>query len=345
MSYLRFALALALFSALLGAQQHAPDPSNPKAQISYEQGMKYLEQQNTVAAFDEFGKADKLEGGRCPACQDQIIKYGVQLREWKAAEAAAQEQIAAAKGSKDMALAHHQLATILSEEGVARQSRDAFERAHKELTKAIALDNAPTAVFDDGRVLAHLNRDTEAKAQFQRCVQMVPKMVPGIDPDITLAFMYLNNLELARARKAPGFEVTTLDGWRMSTGDLTFKVVLINFWSTGCSSCMAAIPRLQQIWQDSLGQPLVILSISLDSDRNKWKQFVAQHGMTWPNYCDGGGNGPMAQLFEVETIPRTFTIDADGWLQEQQIGDPELDRKLKKKVARARDLREHPWTM
>ena len=340
MSYLRFALALALFSALLGAQ-HAPGPSTPNAQKSYEQGMKYLEQQNTLAALDEFRKADQLEGGRCPACQDQIIKYGVQLREWKAAEAAAQEQIAAAKGAKDMALAHHQLATILSEEGVARQSRDAFERAHKELTKAIALDNAPTAVFDDGRVLAHLNRDAEAKAQFQRCVQMVPKMVPGIDPDITLAFMYLNNLELARAREAPAFAVTTLDGRRVSINDLVSKVALINFWATGCSSCLGAIPRLQQVWQEFRGQPLVILSVSLDSDRNKWKQFVTQHGMTWLNYCDGGGNGPMAKLFEVEAIPRTFTIDADGWLQDQHIGDTALEGKLKTLLARTRGLQEH----
>jgi hypothetical protein len=39
-------------------------------------------------------------------------------------------------------------------------------------------------------------------------------------------------------------------------------------------------------------------------------------------------------------IPNTFTIDADGVLQDQQIGDASIDGKLKKLVKRARELQE-----
>jgi hypothetical protein len=43
-------------------------------------------------------------------------------------------------------------------------------------------------------------------------------------------------------------------------------------------------------------------------------------------------------MFGVESIPHTFTIDADGVLQDEQIGDASIEGKLKKLVSRAREL-------
>jgi Thioredoxin-like len=81
-----------------------------------------------------------------------------------------------------------------------------------------------------------------------------------------------------------------------------------------------------------------LLSVSLDSDEQKWKDFIAQNGMTWLQYRDGGFNGPLARLFAVQAIPHTFTIDADGVLQDEHIGDASVEGKLKKLVSRAREL-------
>jgi len=82
---------------------------------------------------------------------------------------------------------------------------------------------------------------------------------------------------------------------------------------------------------------LVVLSISLDEDDGKWKQFITQNEMTWLQYRDGGFTGPVARLFDVRAIPQTFTIDADGVLQDQHIGDEAIEGKLKKLVARAQE--------
>ena len=60
--------------------------------------------------------------------------------------------------------------------------------------------------------------------------------------------------------------------------------------------------------------------------------------MAWPQYRDGGFTGPIATLFAVHAIPHTFTIDADGILQEEHIGDASVEGKLKKLIARAREL-------
>jgi hypothetical protein len=81
----------------------------------------------------------------------------------------------------------------------------------------------------------------------------------------------------------------------------------------------------------------VVLSVSLDDDEQKWKDFVAKNEMTWPQYRDGGFKGPIASLFAVRAIPQTFTIDGDGVLQDQHIGDASIEGKLKKLVGRARE--------
>lgn len=85
------------------------------------------------------------------------------------------------------------------------------------------------------------------------------------------------------------------------------------------------------------GQNLVIVSVSLDSEEQKWKDFIAKNEMTWPQYRDGGFTGPIASLFSVRAIPQTFRIDADRVLQDQHIGDASIEGKLKKLLARARE--------
>ncbi|HEY0786284.1 MAG TPA: hypothetical protein VGD62_10465 [Acidobacteriaceae bacterium] len=77
------------------------------------------------------------------------------------------------------------------------------------------------------------------------------------------------------------------------------------------------------------------MSLDSDEDDHKWKDFVAKNGMSWLQYRDGRFKGPMAQNFGVEAIPQTFTIDCDGVLQDQHIGDANIEGKLKKLLAQA----------
>ena len=60
--------------------------------------------------------------------------------------------------------------------------------------------------------------------------------------------------------------------------------------------------------------------------------------MTWPQYFDGGFGGSMSKMFAVHEIPHTFTIDADGIVQDEKIGDASIEGKLKKLFVRAREF-------
>ena len=317
------------------AQNDADGPTNEKARKTYQQGLEDLHQHQTGFALESFKKADKQDEGHCRACQKKMIQYGIELGEWKTAETAGEEMVAQAHGDKELALAHYQLGIILKTEGLERRKDELFARAHEEMTKALAsAPNFPNAVFADGQVLAHLKQDDAARKQFEQFV----KMRPEDDPVRQRALRYIAEPELARARMAPAFTITTTDGQRVSLDEMKGKAVLIDFWATWCGPCREALPHMKEIAKKFQGQPLVVLSVSLDDDEQKWKEFVAKNEMTWLQYRDGGFTGRVATLFAVRAIPQTFTIDADGVLQDQHIGDASIEGKLKKLVARAREL-------
>jgi hypothetical protein len=199
-----------------------------------------------------------------------MVQYGVQLQEWKYAEEAAQEEVAQATGD-NVAVAHYELGIVFMNEALVKHKEDLFRRVHDEMTKALAAhENFPRAVYTDGRALAYLNQDDAAKAQFERFT----KMRSEDDPDRQRALRYISRPELARARMAPPFAVTTLDGQRISLDDLQGKVVLLDFWATWCGPCREALPHMRKIAKNFEGQPLVVLSISLDRDEQKWRTLL-----------------------------------------------------------------------
>jgi tetratricopeptide (TPR) repeat protein len=213
-------LALACAVTSLSAQEKTEGPTCEKAQKTYNEGLGYLHQRAPGSALESFKKADKQDGGHCAACQQKMIKYGVELGDWKTAETAAGEIVAEAQGERNVALAHYEFGIVLMDEGLNKHKDEFFARAHDEMTKALAAyPKFPDAMFVDGRALAHLKQDDAAKAQFEQFV----KMQPEDSPDRQRALRYISQPELARARMAPPFAVTTIDGQRISLDDLKGK--------------------------------------------------------------------------------------------------------------------------
>lgn len=319
--------------------QDTDGPTDAKAQKSYQEAMEWVQKRMLGPAVDSLKKADKQDGGHCRKCAEKIIEYALRDGDFKAADAAAQQLIADAKSPLQTAEAHLERGTVQYREGLEKNKTDCYTEADREFQATLALyPNTPVACYYDGISLARLNRDDAAKTQFAKFLDVAPKS----NADRERAQRFLENPQLARERLAPAFAITTLDGRQVSLDSLAGKVVLIDFWATWCGPCREALPHIREIAQKFSGEPLVVMSISLDKDDAKWKDFVGKNGMTWLQYRDGGGD--IARLFRVESIPHTFTIDADGVLQDEHIGDASVEGKLKKLCARARQLQEAPQT-
>ena len=336
---IRFAVLLpVVLTALVSAQtKPAPDgPADPKAQKTFVEAKALAKQRGQERfAIDAFKKANKEDGGNCLICDEQVVKLALEINDFKGAIAAGQDWAARAKAPKDQSDAHYEMGIAYLSQGRINHKDEAFANAEREFKTAVELDaTSGPAFYGDAMALSYLKQDDAARAQFQSFLKFTAKDSAIHQRTLRL----IDRPELARARMAPAFAVTTLDGKHVSLDDLTGKVVLIDFWATWCGPCREALPHLRRIAQKFSEEPLVVLSISLDKDEQKWKDFVGHNQMTWLQYRDGGWDGQIARLFQVQAIPHTFTIDADGVLQDEHIGDESIEGKLKKLCAQARQV-------
>ena len=113
-------------------------------------------------------------------------------------------------------------------------------------------------------------------------------------------------------RPAPDFTLDDLQGQSVSLSDFRGQAVFLDFWSRGCLPCIEDFPYLEQIKQQTQGQKVVFLSISLDSDA-AWHQAVEEHGLTGVHvHSPGGWQAAVAQLYQIRSIPCYLLVGPDG---------------------------------
>jgi len=66
-------------------------------------------------------------------------------------------------------------------------------------------------------------------------------------------------------RPAPAFSLPNLEGREVSLSDQRGKVVLLNYWYSGCFPCREETPDLIRLYQTHKDRGLIILGINLDS--------------------------------------------------------------------------------
>ncbi len=343
--------ALTLFgSAKVRAQDKSPlsgktDAPSYTADPQFQQAMKeanaLVRQHQYAFAAERYKKANKIAGGACLACLEGQWTAQANDVDFKGAvnTAALMESSASTPAGKSRAEYFRAHALYLSAGDKAKS--DKLEAAHGALQEAIG--NNPrnaAALFLDGKVLARLGKMEEAKAEFTHCVSCVD---PG-DPAKLRAQHFAENPELALHKMAPSFEVTALDGSRFNLDAMGGRVVLIDFWATWCGPCNAELPHMKRLAAEFAGDPLVIISVSWDEDEAKWKDFIAKNGMTWMQYRDS--DHKLSEQFGVNAIPHYFTIDSDGVLTAEMLGEgADVEGKLKKLLAKARDARKETATL
>lgn len=311
------------------------EPTDPKALKTFAGAILFQNKGEKRIALDEFRKANKQDGGRCAACLNHAYLLAMETGQFKDAESIVRDYLPLVQTDAEKSTLHLDLAMALQREGLREKKDKFFADSCDEYKTALQLDAKDTvAHYGLGVSLARLHQDEAARTEFKEFLDR-DKTAPEVH---ARAQRYAERVELARATMAPPFSVATLDGRHITMDELAGKVVLIDFWATWCGPCRQALPRIRDIAQKFAGQPLVVLSISLDSDDAKWKEFVAKNGMTWLQYRDGNFNGQIAARFGVKAIPSTFSIDADGVLEDQHVGDANIEGKLKKMVAQAVEL-------
>jgi peroxiredoxin len=120
-----------------------------------------------------------------------------------------------------------------------------------------------------------------------------------------------------RQRPAPDFELENWQGKKVSLNDFRGKVVLLQFFQSGCPRCQQEAPLLERVYREYQSKGLVITGISHDAGgRQAVKKFASDFGITYQlllgdievavRYI---GITPQHSSF---TIPHYFLIDRQG---------------------------------
>lgn len=123
------------------------------------------------------------------------------------------------------------------------------------------------------------------------------------------------------AGAAPDFTLPALDGTTVHLSDYKGKVVLIDFWSTTCDPCLAAMPHLVDLYKKQKDNGFVVLAISLDGPESRAAVSSVVHDkeMIFPVLLDEE-TSVVAQYNPKREMPYSVLIGKDGSVAWKRAG-------------------------
>ncbi|WPU99078.1 TlpA disulfide reductase family protein [Mucilaginibacter sp. cycad4] len=116
------------------------------------------------------------------------------------------------------------------------------------------------------------------------------------------------------------YVLTDQNGKKVNLNSYLGKVIVFDFWYTGCGNCARMAPILARIEENyKNNKDVVFLSIAIDKLKKRWLESVASHRYSSPLstnfYTSGKGSAdPMIQELNIQSFPTMFIIDKRGHL-------------------------------
>lgn len=140
--------------------------------------------------------------------------------------------------------------------------------------------------------------------------------------------------KLVIGNPAIAIKATTSDGKEITLDTYRGKVLLLDFWASWCKPCRQEMPNVKKVYNDFNGNGFEILGISLDESSAKFRGYVDEQDISWPQIFEGKGwNSQVGKLYAVNSIPATFLLDRKGKIRYRDLRGDDLYEAVKTLIA------------
>ncbi|QQT25109.1 TlpA disulfide reductase family protein [Sphingobacterium spiritivorum] len=154
-------------------------------------------------------------------------------------------------------------------------------------------------------------KQTEYAAIIRERIKAKKKLVPGM--------------------KAFDFSMKDVNGNTITLSEFKGKYVLLDFWASWCGPCRDEHPSLLRIYEHYKTRNFTILSVSIDTDKQKWTEAITKDKLLWTQVSDlNGNNSEVYQKYGITSIPANFLIAPDGTVIAKDLKGDFLTQELSK---------------
>lgn len=139
---------------------------------------------------------------------------------------------------------------------------------------------------------------------------------------------------LATGKKAPEFELKTLDGKPFQlSNELTHGPVVLAFFKVSCPTCQYAFPFLERLYKAYGNKGATLVGIS-QNDAKDTAAFAREFGVTFPILLDDTHKYPVSNAYGLTNVPTLFWIPPDGEIEVSSVGWVKADfEQINRKMA------------
>lgn len=164
--------------------------------------------------------------------------------------------------------------------------------------------------------------------------EYVNSMVIELSPELKSTHLYQkiqDKLRFKKGRKLPDYKLFNPQDEKHTLYPFQGKIILVDFWASWCGPCRKLNPHLREMYDLYHSKGFEIISVSLDTDKQRWIKAIEQDNMTWKNLSDLKGMDGIGKEFAITGIPLSFLVDSNGTilLKVSGLDETTLSTKLK----------------
>jgi len=96
------------------------------------------------------------------------------------------------------------------------------------------------------------------------------------------------------------------------------KVIYLDFWASWCKPCQKSFPWMNALLSKYPAEAFTVITINLDAESEAMHYFLTKVKADFDIYHDPSGG--IAEQFEIEGMPTSYLIDANGKVVKKHVG-------------------------